>query len=126
MIGFQAKAVEELKQPVILPPIPKAKPKTNSVLATKKTLVHLNELLVKETVAVTEPPPVLESIPQPKQLSLVEKELNKAAIVGQVHQVAPRLPIKASTGAFKAMLWDRLIPNKFRCVEFFKFNSNNV
>lgn len=97
MIGFQAKAIEELKPPVILPPIPKAppkpKPKTNSALATKRKLVSLNELLVKETVAVTEPPPVLESIPQPKQLSLVEKKLNTAAVVGQVHQVAPRLPI---------------------------------
>lgn len=106
-----------MKQQVVLPPKPTFQRTINKIhikKSCKSSLQHVNELLVSDPVAVTEPPPVIEAIMKPKELHSVEKKLNTAAVVGQAHQVAPRLPIRASTGTFKSMMWSRLIPNKFR------------
>jgi hypothetical protein len=111
------KTSKEVKKPITLTPKPKSKQSlarlTNHV-STKTPIQQVDELLMNDPVAVTEPPPVLEAITKPKELHAVEQKLNTAAVVSQVHQVAPRLPIRASTGAFKSLLWSRLIPNKFR------------
>jgi hypothetical protein len=123
----QTKTAKEVKMPIVLPPVkpkpPKPKPlhRVHNHKTTKTPVEQLNELLVTDAVSVTEPPPVLEAITKPKELHSVEQKLNTAEVVSQVHQVAPRLPIKASSGAFKSLLWNRLIPNKFRSVQSIAF-----
>ncbi|XP_065347157.1 uncharacterized protein LOC135944257 [Cloeon dipterum] len=67
-----------------------------------------------EPVAITKAPPLSEPPRPPRPLHQVEMDLNTPQISAQVHQVAPRLPIKARGAAYNLQKWDLFIPKTFR------------
>jgi len=50
----------------------------------------------------------------PQMLHPNEITLNTPEVSAQVHQVAPRLPVKATPGSFNMYKWQALIPAPFR------------